>query len=502
MRKYDLQIKRSKSETKKPAEEASCVTPPGTAILGEPICESVSESLTIEAEKPEGVKSRLVSKSSKVYDLSVRIIEKEITTQSYVCDDEFVSISKKPDEIGPEKYRVTWTAMTLLISLAVTYCLPINRIATMLRNDFGVFQSGQISRLFRFVAELLLPIYIELADILSECSHLSGDDTRTCILYEAKPSKEDSDTKQEPEIIRKLNRRFGEAALRADGKGFKKTFNLTVVTAQQDKTEPNSWIVFFRSHLGDFGSLLSKIFTSRRRRKDMKNITIQSDRASWNQLTKIFEEMFDVKYAGCMSHARRPLWRHRHEYHGVCFYLLRAFAILSKIERELAESGASPDEVIKRRGRYSQKVWGIIINYCKQIVGKIPREERLKDIPLIPPDSPIYKAASYILNHDKELMHYLEDPFVFLTNNHCERLLRREKMILASSRFRRTPEGRATFDILKTFAATCTAANVKLRDYLIFVFKNRHDIESHPELYTPFEFAKRSNKQVRPAIAV
>lgn len=509
-RKFDQKIRcagKSPSSSQETEEKPSGDTPssdstsprpygPREEIINEPIAESAKESETIKAQAPSGDKSRLMSKTHKIYDLSVKIIEKEIELERYAVGRDFVSVAKKPDELGPSSYRVTWNAISQLILLAVTHCIPLNRIEMMLKNDFGVFRSGQISRLFKFVAELLLPIYLELADSLAEAASLSGDDTGTRTLY----SLESKDKEDRGHLLNQLDQRFGRAALKADGSGFKKSLNLSVITGQTDDDNHKSWIVLFRTHFGDLGSLLSKILTSRRRKPHLKRVVIQSDMASWNKVNKMLSELFDVTYAGCMSHARRPIWKRRGDYPGVCYYLLRCFAALARVEKRLAKCQAGPGMIKRYRRVYSRKIWSIIIDICLQLTNEIPRRGDLKGLPECPPDSKLFKAAKYIIRHREPLMVYIDDPIVFLTNNLCERLLRREKMIIASAKFRRTEQGRAVFDILQTMAATCSAAEVRLKDYLVFVWRHRKDLSENPSLYTPYAFSETIDQRT-PAVA-
>jgi len=58
-----------------------------------------------------------------------------------------------------------------------------------------------------------------------------------------------------------------------------------------------------------------------------------------------------------------------------------------------------------------------------------------------------------------------------------------------ASKFRKTEAGRLHVDILRTIVHTCSAAGVDLKDYLLFVFKSREEIETNPEQYTPYAYA-------------
>jgi hypothetical protein len=97
---------------------------------------------------------------------------------------------------------------------------------------------------------------------------------------------------------------------------------------------------------------------------------------------------------------------------------------------------------------------------------------------------PLYEAAAYIVNHFEELTLYLRNPRLEMSNNARERALRIEKCMLSSSQFRKTRNGRATLDILRTMNATCTAAELELADYLKYIYKHRHEVAENPEAFT------------------
>ena len=64
-----------------------------------------------------------------------------------------------------------------------------------------------------------------------------------------------------------------------------------------------------------------------------------------------------------------------------------------------------------------------------------------------------------------------------------------DKIMQDASKFRMTEAGRLHVDILRTIVHTCSAARVELRDYLLFVFKNREAVATSPREYTPYAYA-------------
>jgi hypothetical protein len=302
----------------------------------------------------------------------------------------------------------------------------------------------------------------------------------------------DQDNLDENSPFHAINERLGRASLRKDGKGFKKRLTVSVVTGRTNLSDRRSWIFFFRSHFGDLGNLISRILQTRRRKN--RKIIVQGDLASFNKLDTIISALFEVTQAGCGAHARRPFWRYRNDDPGLCYFMLRCFLALARLEKKLRETQADPDEIVRQRLRYGRRIWSLIFDRCQQITGEVPRRGDSKHFYNWPPDSDIYKAAHYVTRNYQTLTQYLELPEVFFTNNLCERLLRREKMIITASKFRKNETGRITFDILQTITATCTSAGVHLRTYLPFLWIHRNDLEDNPHLYTPFAFAKLTSR--------
>ena len=506
--KYRSRIQALKSESKlkniKPddlSEKAnenneSGLCDPAEEIIQPTLFESshTHEKLSCEpATEPDdpSLKRRTISKDTSILDIELKVVKRTFTLESEVIGGDIVSSTKRPKGLGPDGFSLTWNSIASLVSLSASYCIPLNRLAAMLKNDFGAFSSGQISKILKWTAELMVPIYLYLADELADLSHLSGDDTSSRTIE----MQAEQETISEDSPFHAINERLGRASLLKDGSGFKKRLTLSVVTGRTDLQDKRSWIFFFRSHFGDLGNLVSRILSARSPKK--REITIQSDLASFNKLEPMITSLFKVTQAGCAAHGRRPIWKYRKDDPGFCYFLLRCFLALARIERLLKEKQAEPNEILKYRRLYARKVWSIILDRCKQLTGEIPRRGDGEHCYRWPPDSDIFRGARYIIRNYQALTEYLENPEVFLTNNLCERLLRRAKMIINGSKFRKNETGRITFDVLQTMVATCTAAEVKLRQYIPYVWKHRDDLDINPQLYTPLAFAKLQSSENR-----
>ena len=378
--KYHSRIKSIKlaSKENKPQEFESANEPnhsglhdPGEEIISPALFDSVQTSEDVHCSQTAGsdkasTKRRTISKDTSILDIELKVVKKTYRLEREIIDGNFVSSAKRPEGLGPDGFRLTWNAISSLVSLTTSYCIPLNRLAAMLKNNFGAFSSGQISKILKWTAELMVPIYLYLADELADLSHLSGDDTSS----RTTEMQADRESLAEDSPFQSINERLGRSSLLKDGSGFKKQLTLSVVTGRTNPHDKRSWIFFFRSHFGNLGNLISRILTARARKNS--EITIQSDLASFNKLDSMITSLFQVTQAGCAAHGRRPIWKNRKDDPGFCYFLLRCFLALSRIERTLKNKKAGPDEILKYRKLYAGKIWLIILDRCKQLTGEIP----------------------------------------------------------------------------------------------------------------------------------
>ena len=168
--------------------------------------------------------------------------------------------------------------------------------------------------------------------------------------------------------------------------------------------------------------------------------------------------------------------------------------LLTQIEKMIDAQGRTRKTVLKMRTRYARWVWHAMHHRCvAATTGQAPSPGAYpKGISpdIWPPGTELNRAAMYVINHFPELTLYLDHPELEYTNNGSERALRIEKCMLSSSKFRKTKNGRATLDILRTINATSTAAGIDLKDYLCYVFKHLDRLHDNPQDFTPYAVAR------------
>lgn len=434
-------------------------------------------------ENPRGLHSTRDDRTRHEYGVTTKTIRLSVET---VTDPRTgKSVTASTDDIGPPNSQATWAAIANTVIAVIGYALPINRLALMLKESCPYFTSSRVCHYLKMSAELFLPIYTCLGDEeLPDCDVLQGDDTKARVVEIQRALKDGGELAEpvEGSLVAQVAAVFGRVFRKKSGDGNKRSLNVSVVIGKTVASDPRSYIVFFRSHLGTFGDLLTRMLEGRDPKK--KKLTILSDLATTNLLSETLYKKFDVTHAGCGPHARRPFWRHKKKDERLCYWMLSAFLVLELIEDRIDELGRTKERILRYRQRYGRKVWAAILKRCEAVMRGEKTYGRYW-----PRTSELFIACQYIVNHYPELTRYLDDPRLPSNNNLSERVLRWGKIMQDASKFRLTEAGRLHVDILRTIVHTCSAAGVELKDYLLFVFKNRAAINDNPVDFTPYAYA-------------
>jgi hypothetical protein len=404
-------------------------------------------------------------------------------------------VSGDMETIGPPKMRVTWNFLSHMALLTTQYVMPFNRFARLVSSVKKRFTAAEISRYYRFVAGHFVPIYMHLGLSLADAEVLVGDDTPSLVLEVSSAGREPDQPPPwqpfatadlakatlaagaEPTISLTLAKAFGFVSQRKDGKGDKQGFNTTTLSGRAQQDNPKSTVVFYRSHFGGLGNLLETIL--RNRRKKNRSMVIQADLATVNYITdaNILRNL-DLKIAGCASHARRPFALHQDDDPDACEQLLHSFKGIPIYEGAIDAHGRNNMNTLAIRGYDQQACWDTILEICTSMQQRWSRE------------TPLGKAARYVVRHFDKLTYYLRDARVSPWNNFSERMLRLEKLIARNSLFRQTLAGRFALDVMRTVLQTAIAAEVDLAAYLLWVMRMpKEAVAADPAAFTPLAFA-------------
>jgi len=436
------------------------------------------------------------------YDVKLLITKTTYQVETVTSSITGRSVTAKVTD-GPEGTQYTWATVTSIIQFTVGYCIPMNRLSKMLGGGF--FSSTQIWYILRDAAKIFLPIYINLFEEMSDSYLLSGDDTPVLVLESKKENLEvennhlSNTLDKKKKIYENLNERFGFNFPYANQKGKKKQMYVSLLTGKTVLKDRRSTVVFYRSHFGNLGNLLSILLESRSPKNEKilfqsdllsgnmpnipsKKIHIPTETDYKNEKGENIEPLFKIVHAGCAAHARRPFAKYWQDDPILGVDLLSRFNCLANLERSIDMYGRTKERVLRVRQKWCKKVWESILKACKENVDNHSEKSHLG------------KGLRYIIRNYEKLTQYLEYPHIEFTNNNRERLLRYEALLAASAKFRKTFEGRAVFDILRTIISTATAAEINLQEYLEFVLKNKAKVAVEPEKYTPYAFALAKDK--------
>jgi len=114
------------------------------------------------------------------------------------------------------------------------------------------------------------------------------------------------------------------------GRGCKK-INTTCIAGRSNEDDPSSEIYFYRTHYGHAGNLVGKILEQRSPAN--KKLFLQGDLAAWNKPIALLASRFDILFAGCSAHARRPFKIHCEDDDALCDQMLKFFLITRRCLR-------------------------------------------------------------------------------------------------------------------------------------------------------------------------
>lgn len=478
--------------------------------LSEPAGEAMFQSSVVSDETKEApfqVDKNLIPNSSeklifstetrKRFDLSIVLTTIDCKVETVRDPITGFSATAKVD-IGPSRFRITWETIVQVILIVFGMGMPMTRLASCLGASNRYFSSSRIWRICLYGAKAFTAIYIQLFKDLIHSDLFSGDDTHNSVVAMRKDepdltrdaakekelrlqnSKRESDP-QKSDFLLEVEERLGSQMPYKNGKGKKQDIFTSVIIGEQFDKGKIGTVVFYHTERKNFGDLLGKILAMREA-SGIKNgapIYVQSDLSPSNNPNP--EPNLSPIIAACASHARRPFWKYRKDADPkvgyFCYTLILCFEKIFDADQDAWDSGQSKI-VMESRKTFQYDEWQAIKRHCEEIQTEFA------------PNSDMYAAAEYVLKNFDALTRYLTNIRLRPDNNMAERLLRFEKIMLGSSKFRMTKKGRLAYDILRTVLCTCTAVGVEPAKYFLFVLKNQVDARAHPQKYTPAAFAK------------
>jgi hypothetical protein len=457
----------------------------------------VSEHETVEEEclLDEATKSlaiRTFTEERRRLDIDVRVSSIILVVEKAEVmgrDGEKTIMSASTAEHGPVGMNVTWNFLSQMSILVGQFGMPMTRLATLVSTPDHVIRSERIVRYFHYVARRLADIYLHSYHELANSAVLAGDDTVTRTLEVTRAFKNPNhplpwesyatteraikslEGEKEASLSVLVGSKINFVSLKKDTTSApKKQFNTTIVHGRIDANDSKSTVVFFKSHFGSFGDLVSQMLLHRK--AENKELSIVSDLSTTNG---VCSAEFKITQAGCSAHARRKFKKADDgdvNFRDLCIFI---FNVLYSNEECLDLAGRNKQNVLAVRQQCSKKNWDKLKDESEYIASKSSSSTSLG------------AAARYILNNFGALTAHLDDHRLPHTNDLSERLLRAEKQIQAASLFRNTIEGRVALDIIRSIIQTCSAAGTHAASYIEWVLRSDpEDVKARPQNYTPY----------------
>ena len=405
--------------------------------------------------------------------------------------------------LGPPGKRITWRALANIIMMIFGMAIPAARIEKLLGTKG--FSRSNLSDYCAYVAERLLPVYIAMAEAIARCEVVMGDDCvsrvsdltryrRDLKIWKADKKKANDEKKFLEENPKPLApwEKLGEKSLtsqletsldfsfvhhKSNDGAPKIRLHTSLLSGETVCGNPETRIVIYRSHLGSVGNLLSRVLLGRKTTDGP--LVFVGDLSSSNHVNdpEVLKRVA-ITYAGCVSHARRGFKRfyaHDPDECEVALDLFRGIFHLEEIQK-----GASDKLKLSIRAEQSMWCWNELKSHGLEMQQKWS------------PSSALGETAQYLLSNFKSFTYYCTDVRIPPSNDLSERLLRYEKLMDRSSFGRETIEGRARYDIVRSFWQTCVSARINpvfaLIDVLIAPEK---EVLANPEQYIPQAILKR-----------
>lgn len=483
---------------------------------------------------PEGISYRRSIEESTRLDCSL-VVRKVRVSREILYDPISETRYVAPQTMGPKGFSITWNTLNTITRMSVEMHMPLHRISRLVSTADHTVSRGQLGEVLAFVAEALHEPFLANAKTLAQHAwHLYGDDTVTRTRG-MKPSPSAGDETPPPlnsetksgdgdegksrddgandgeagdgdcSDEKEDGRRFSTAVMEAihtllprdwigrDGEP-KTRLNTTVVASQIDFQDPTSWIVLYHTHFGSCGDLIDGLLAYRHKqgipprntgnREDDQNagdLNVICDASSSNYPKDTHG--YHVNFGFCAMHARRKFDALTEDTaENDVREILHLFSVIYTVEACITALGRTVDRTLRLRLRWSLAAWGQILARCEAI------ENHHR------PDSPLGKAAHYVIKYFSELTRYLGNPFMMPDSGLVERYIRPLRVEENGNHGLETERGRMVRDVIRSLLATCRAIEVDFYAYLQWACEQWQlppEQRLSAEERTPQSYAKR-----------
>lgn len=355
-----------------------------------------------------------------------------------------VFTAKAPDGVGEEKYDAT--AVSMMVILRYGTGLPLARLET-LQGNLGVPlpDSTQWDVASRNVGAFQ-PVFLELIRQAAQGQVLYNDDTTMKILELMKKGREQLEIEEN-----------------ADRTG---VFT-TGIVSERDGIR----IALFFTGPKHAGENLATVLAEREAK-------LQAPIQMCDALARNVPKEFATIVSNCMSHARRQYVDVLEAFPAECRFVLETLAEVFKNDATARKEGMSPQERLEFHRRESLPLMAKLRLWARKEI----KERRIE------PNSGLGKAIQYMRKHWRKLVRFLYVAGAPLSNNLCERVLKKAIIHRKNSLFYKTQNGARVGDVYMTLIATCQLAGVNALEYLTEILRHKEEVASDPSRWMPWNF--------------
>lgn len=195
-------------------------------------------------------------------------------------------------------------------------------------------------------------------------------------------------------------------------------------------------------------------------------------------LSRNIPENHETQLANCLAHLRRKF------YELVDVWPREVAKIVGEFSSVFANEHMAPKNP-QERFKWHQEKSGPVMQRMKNYCDDLIKQKKVE------PNSSMGKVIAYLNNHWEAFTLFLRVPGIPLTNNECERLIKRAVLNRKNAYFFKNETGAKIADILMSVMETCVLNNMNPYNFLVAIQKHREDVFKNPQLWLPWIYEAR-----------
>jgi transposase len=186
-----------------------------------------------------------------------------------------------------------------------------------------------------------------------------------------------------------------------------------------------------------------------------------------------------TRAASCIPHGRRKFVEVHDAFPDEVAFVLETLRPVFRTDRQAQQAGLSPEERLRLHRRESgPRMRTLHAWMAKQLADHA-----------VEPNSGLGQAIAYMQNHWEKLTLFLRVPGAPLSNNLCERALKKAILHRKNSLFYRTLDGAKVGDLFMSLIHTAELHRVEPFDYLVALQRHAAAVALDPAAWMPWNYA-------------